>query len=1557
MKRLFKSILCGIISLTFIMQSFAFAEVGKPLTSIGALPEELKTTPHQNSAYTSEYAPWLELMHITTESQANAGVLGGEACQQVRTLAISPHDDNFVLFGTDTNGLWKSTDGGKYWYNVGSDYYHFSSIQDIFFHPANPDIVYMVSTSNNSTGNAKNSLNDGIYRSKDKGETWEHVLHTLYESAFFDKLITADDSGNIYAVSGGGIFKSDNDGDTWETLKTIDESITNGCARSLSVSEDGKTIIAAFGNTNVTAAQDIIGLHYSTDGGATWNITAPYNGMGATTTDFNPKTGDWYVCFEGINNNNMTTGIYKSNDNGKTWNKVCDLDAKATISKFALQDDGEYRFYIMMNCINNPFRYSDDYGINWSQATFDSSLNIHQSNSGYYAQGFDVSSKKSGVIFAAQGGINKSVDGGEHFVWSNSGNSGLNVSNIAFDSSNRMYLSCADVGPVISDNSYTASECLVFEMNGRSYGNRVLTPDPDHSQVVIGYDVEGDLFKSTDGGKTYEVISNAEVSETQTFIEYDKANHNIIYTNNLTSVDHGASWTPNKYRIDAISPIDQNVFYGYRGTGADTEVWISKDKGSTWSFLGKPGFEPQGTEAKYLYPDTSDVNSVVVVGQYNMAKLELGKDTPTLIGSEIFKDLNCAYFWSYAQNPNDSNHMLLGVGSNNTDKNPGLLESRDGGNSWHVVKGIFGHRVPYYIKFSPVDGEAFICSMNGIMKYNYNTYDDYFVDVTLDNGIDAPYTISKPEGAYITLPTSTIDGALDVVKWNDGNTTYTSGAVYTVPANDVSLIATTGLNLKVLESKTYRFEYSKEETAADWGTPTVNINPGKAYVGTSANSTTKYDCYTYIKFDASALINKASDKAILKVNFNRNWNSGKRIRVYDASIKNDLDNGVAPTDLVLINESNDSTAASSVTALMEVDVTKAITSATPYIEIVLYSDAYGKSPSSIPYVVIDDETCIACAGVEDARTITFANTMGDEVAPMSAKSGATVILPNCTSTAAGYFLAGWNDGTNTYAVGAEYTVPSGDVTLTAVWNIALPVAESKTYRFEYSKEETATDWGTPTVNNNPGKAYVGTSASKTTKYDCYTYVKFDASAMEGKVAEKAVLNINFIRNWNAGKVLEVYSADIKNDLDNSVAPTNKTLIANSVEVTSGSNTKELMNVDVTSVVTGGQYIELVLYSESWGGDPNCVPYVFIDDETCIACAGVEDAYTITFTNTEGVIVAPMNAKEGNAVTLPDCVSDNKGYVFSGWSDGTTTYAAGDEYTMPGSDVTLTAVWSIVLPVTESKTYRFEYSKEETATDWGTPTVNNNPGKAYVGTSASKTTKYDCYTYVKFDASDLIGKISESVRLKINFNRNWNAGKRIKIYDAGIKSDLDNGVVPSDFVLISESEDSAAASSVTALIEVDITSLITGNAPYIELVLYSDSWGNDPSCVPYVVIDDETSITCVNAEEANGFYSIDDDGKLNRITKLTSGKIRCYTKVNVDNDGTATPFIALMRGKYLDEIIVGKTFTTVAGTNYVYADIDLTEKTIDSTFMLKKFVFGDLQNITPLTEAEYIVMSK
>ena len=98
-----------------------------------------------------------------------------------------------------------------------------------------------------------NGYNGGIYRSADKGLTWEPVNNGLPVD-FRCEALDADND-KLYISTGLGIFFSDNMGNSWQALTGNDRS-----GFSMEVS----------GNEIFVGSVNNVAMHYSPDGGGTW---------------------------------------------------------------------------------------------------------------------------------------------------------------------------------------------------------------------------------------------------------------------------------------------------------------------------------------------------------------------------------------------------------------------------------------------------------------------------------------------------------------------------------------------------------------------------------------------------------------------------------------------------------------------------------------------------------------------------------------------------------------------------------------------------------------------------------------------------------------------------------------------------------------------------------------------------------------------------------------------------------------------------------------------------------------------------------------------------------------------------------------------------------------------------------------------------------------------------------------------------------------------------------------------------------------------------------------
>jgi len=135
-------------------------------------------------------------------------------------------------------------------------------------------------------------------------------------------------------------------------------------------------------------------------------------------------------------------------------------------------------------------------------------------------------------------------------------------------------------------------------------------------------------------------------------------------------------------------------------------------------------------------------------------------------------------------------------------------------------------------------------------------------------------------------------------------------------------------------------------------------------------------------------------------------------------------------------------------------------------------------------------------------TVTFdaGESTGTAPSAITEKVGSTIVMPkNYTMYIEGKTLTGWSDGTNTYAVGAEYTVPESDVTLTAVF-------EDNTVNLADRTEAVTLKWQFGQANNDKtvlnyqgsnGKGYYVTQA---TVGENTIDVKMDIDATNGKLS-------------------------------------------------------------------------------------------------------------------------------------------------------------------------------------------------------------------------------------------------------------------------------------------------------------------------------------------------------------------------------------------------------------------------------------------------------------------------
>jgi photosystem II stability/assembly factor-like uncharacterized protein len=254
-------------------------------------------------------------------------VNGGRAS---RVVGI-PGDPSTYYLSTAAGGVWKSGNGGQTWESVFDDQ-PVSSIGSVVLASGNPNIVFVGSGEANIRGNVGEG--NGIYRSRDGGETWDHVwkaegqIGTIVVSPNDDDVIFAAALGSPFGAGPErGVYRSTDGGDSWERVLYVDEDTG---ASDVAFDESNPNIMFAGMWQTRRYPWDMIsggegsGLYMSRDGGDTWKKLQGgglpegiWGKVGVRVAPTNPDRV--YALIEAEEG-----GLFRSDNGGNSWERISD---------------------------------------------------------------------------------------------------------------------------------------------------------------------------------------------------------------------------------------------------------------------------------------------------------------------------------------------------------------------------------------------------------------------------------------------------------------------------------------------------------------------------------------------------------------------------------------------------------------------------------------------------------------------------------------------------------------------------------------------------------------------------------------------------------------------------------------------------------------------------------------------------------------------------------------------------------------------------------------------------------------------------------------------------------------------------------------------------------------------------------------------------------------------------------------------------------------------------------------------------------------------------------
>ena len=250
----------------------------------------------------------------------------------IGAVAVASSDPNVIYIGQGSvdirgntsagRGMWKSLDAGRTWSFIGLP--EAGQIGRIEVHPRDHDLVYVAALGHAFGKNPER----GIFRSRDGGTTWEHVLALNDSTGASDLTMDRTNPRILYAgmwrgerkpwalISGaeeGGVYKSNDAGTTWNKLQN---GLPAGVVGKVGVSVSPANPDRVWA---IIEAEPDGGVYRSDDRGATWT---------RTNSDNNLRQRAWYythVQADPVDPNTvyaLNTSLYRSVDGGTTFDVI-----------------------------------------------------------------------------------------------------------------------------------------------------------------------------------------------------------------------------------------------------------------------------------------------------------------------------------------------------------------------------------------------------------------------------------------------------------------------------------------------------------------------------------------------------------------------------------------------------------------------------------------------------------------------------------------------------------------------------------------------------------------------------------------------------------------------------------------------------------------------------------------------------------------------------------------------------------------------------------------------------------------------------------------------------------------------------------------------------------------------------------------------------------------------------------------------------------------------------------------------------------------------------------
>ena len=300
-------------------------------------------------------------------------IMGG----RVSDIALDPKDAATFYVALGTGGVMKTSDGGVTFEGVFEDE-AVASIGAVAVAPSDSKVVWVGTGEANDRNSS--SWGNGVYRSTDGGDTWTNV--GLKESRFIARIVVhpTDPSTAWVAAAGDlwnanaerGLYKTTDGGKTWKAVLVAPAPYGNkvGCGDVALDPSDPNTLYTALyarqrtpwsfvSGPAYTDGKDLGGIFKSTDGGTTWRklekgLPGATGRIGLAIHTKNSKIVYAIVQSEEGGTSGIMEiqskrgGVFRSEDGGESWTRMNALNPRPFyFSQIRVDSENDQRVYVL----------------------------------------------------------------------------------------------------------------------------------------------------------------------------------------------------------------------------------------------------------------------------------------------------------------------------------------------------------------------------------------------------------------------------------------------------------------------------------------------------------------------------------------------------------------------------------------------------------------------------------------------------------------------------------------------------------------------------------------------------------------------------------------------------------------------------------------------------------------------------------------------------------------------------------------------------------------------------------------------------------------------------------------------------------------------------------------------------------------------------------------------------------------------------------------------------------------------------------------------------------